>query len=274
MKQVKLLDGSFHGLNSFACAGENSGFKPDRIEWDRIEKWGANTKVFTDAKLHEAANDPAPRKIALLIEPPTIRPGIYRQAWEMRRHFYAILTHQREWLAKDSRYKWYPYGGSWIEPHNWTMKAKTKMVSLIVSQKTGQEGHKLRHRAKELNGVDCFGRGCDNWVESKVTALGPYRYSIVTENSKSDCYFTEKLIDCFSQGTVPIYWGPDLSHLFNPWGIIRFDSFAELPHILGRLSRHDYQDRWEAVQENYKLAHAYRCPEDWICWRWPGLLDG
>ena len=274
MRQVKIADGSFRGLNSFSCAGENAGFKPDKIEWDRIEKWGANTKVFTDSKLLEAVGDVSTRRIALLLEPPAIRPGIYQQAWELRREFFAILTHQRDWVARDGRYRWYPYGGSWIRPEDWGLKPKTKQASLIVSQKVGQEGHRLRHRAKELHGVDCYGRGVGNWVESKVTALADYRYSIVIENSKSDLYFTEKLIDCMSQGTIPIYWGPDLSGLFNPWGIIRFDAFAELPHILGRLGSHDYMDRWEAVQENYTLAQSYRCPEDWICWRYPGLLDG
>lgn len=271
--KVKLVDGSFLGLHSFACAGECKNLKPQTIEWDR-EPGPAKTKVFTDGNLDKAAQDDSPRKIALLIEPPAIRPGIYEQAWAMRREFHTILTHQRAWCDKDPRYKWYPYGGTWIRDENWGIKPKGRQVSILVSQKTGQEGHRLRHEAKKLDGVDGFGRGCDNWVSCKMEALAPYRYSIVIENSRSNYYFTEKLIDCLSQGTVPIYWGGDIGPWFNRYGVICFDALEELPHILGRLSEWDYLDRMEAIRENYRLAQSYRCPEDWITWRYPGLLDG
>ena len=72
--------------------------------------------------------------------------------------------------------------------------------------------------------VDSFGRGFVA-VEHKAEALAQYAFSIAIENSQQDTYFTEKLIDCFSTGTVPIYWGTrKISEYFDMRGVIQFDS--------------------------------------------------
>jgi hypothetical protein len=46
-------------------------------------------------------------------------------------------------------------------------------------------------------------------------------FSVCIENSSERNYFTEKLIDCFAQKVIPIYWGaPNVSEFFDPDGII------------------------------------------------------
>jgi hypothetical protein len=57
-------------------------------------------------------------------------------------------------------------------------------------------------------------------------------FSIVFENASYDNYYTEKITDCFSNGTVPVYWGdPKIGESFDMGGIILWDDSFD-PSIL------------------------------------------
>ena len=44
-----------------------------------------------------------------------------------------------------------------------------------------------------------------------------YRFSLVMENKARIGYMTEKILEAFQAGSIPIYWGGNYSHLiFNP----------------------------------------------------------
>jgi hypothetical protein len=115
--------------------------------------------------------------------------------------------------------------------------------------------------------LDAFGPGAGAYVNDKTEALAPYMFSVVFENCRQDMYFTEKLIDCFLTGTVPIYWGPprlEESHLFNNDGIlyIQGDSCAALDAILPQLSEKWYYDHLGAIVDNFHRGMNYRITED------------
>jgi hypothetical protein len=83
------------------------------------------------------------------------------------------------------------------------------------------------------------------------------------ESSRMNDYFSEKLIDCFSMGTIPIYWGCDaVDDIFDPGGIIRFQSINELRNILKELSRFNYEARSVPIMRNLEIAKYYRVCED------------
>ena len=90
----------------------------------------------------------------------------------------------------------------------------------MVSNKISTVGHKLRFSVVDSlkqNDIEfsVYGRTVNN-IDYKLTALKDYAFSIVIENSKIDYYFTEKLIDCFSTGTIPIYYGcPSIGNFFD-----------------------------------------------------------
>ena len=44
-------------------------------------------------------------------------------------------------------------------------------------------------------------------VKNKVQFLSSYKFSISIENSEGDGYLTEKIVDSFYSGTIPIYYG-------------------------------------------------------------------
>jgi hypothetical protein len=139
------------------------------------------------------------------------------------------------------------------------------MTSMLVSEKQLTPAHKMRHEAAKIPGIDAYGKGVGRYVESKATALRDHRFAVVIENDNTDWWFTEKLIDCFSQGTVPIYRGcPSIGRFFDLHGIIRWNDPEELEAIVESLQPEDYDRRRIAIRRNLKLARRYQCSEDWL----------
>ena len=273
MKTVKLLDSTFAWSNALGLSSENDGEHPESFQWYR-DGIDDNLAVFTDLRLREAVGHPAKKKIGLIVESPAVAQESHRTALDLREHFDVILTHNKELIDTGEPFKFYPLGGSRIK--RWGFFPKFEKTSIIVGAKQNTEGQRLRHRiakkyAKEL---DLWGEPYTEYMPTKTSALRPYMYSIVIENGKEDYYFSEKLIDCLSQGTVPIYWGcPSVHKFFKPEGIIRFHRIDELKAILDGLSLEDYQTRLTAIFYNLAAALHYRCAEDWIFEKYPGIFE-
>lgn len=275
MEQIKLLDSSFVGTESAFIGGDNIGKGPQFFRWRRDGPISDPT-FFTDSRIKDVAKYGAFEKfVGLLLEPYGLRADHYNDAEENYEFFDTILTYEKRYLFEDPKYRFYPHGGSWIDFKKWGIQEKKKHVSIIASSKNTTEGHKLRHDVishfgNDLDGV--FGHG-RNPVASKFEALADYRYSIVIESCREDFYFTEKLIDCFSVGTVPIYWGcPSIGQFFDPAGIIAFSGLDQLRMTLSHIWEKDYEVRMPAIRENLKRAHQYRICEDYIWIKYPDLF--
>ena len=62
------------------------------------------------------------------------------------------------------------------------------------------------------------------------------------ENTASDYYFSEKLIDCLLLETVPIYFGcPGIGEVLDPRGMICFSTLEELKLVLDSLTSSKYE---------------------------------
>lgn len=242
--------------------GDNIGVAPERVEWVAADPQSAR---FVTEEYFDAARGRG--QVAWILEPFFLHPDPYLAA--MRKGFDYVLTHDRTFADNNENWLWYPAGGSWIGFDKWGIHPKTKNISMLLSNKTATRGHRLRHEIREKFGgkVDIYG------PDKRVTpfeALANYRYSIIVENEKSRGWFTEKLIDCLSVGTIPIYWGaPDIDKWFNPQGIIEFETLSDLDNIFDWLGRRDVM-RTHPVQhesirrDNLDTAKQYRCCEDWI----------
>jgi len=267
---VKVVDSTFSHNPAIGYAGERTGETPTAFQWD-MAPGPADVKVWTDIRLKEAVDDPSPCKIALLLEPPAVNPDMYDWIQENHHIFEAVLTHQWWLVDLGLPYRFYPFGGSWIK--DWGLFPKTKMISMLVSKKKLTEAHRLRHEAATLKWIDAYGMGAGRYVESKAEALRDYRFAVVIENDVGDWWFTEKLIDALSQGTVPIYRGcPSIGDFFDLGGIIRWRDVKELKAIVKSLRPRDYEMRLPAIHKNLKRAREYECAENWIAKSYSGLL--
>ena len=141
---------------------------------------------------------------------------------------------------------------------------KTKNVSLILSAKQTTIGHRLRHVVnKTYPHIDSY--GYNNPIENKITALKDYRFSVVIENCQKDYYFSEKLIDSFITGTIPIYWGcPSISHFFDTNGMLIFNTLNELELIINNLNEGLYNSKFESIKHNFEEAKKYLVADNLI----------
>ena len=65
-------------------------------------------------------------------------------------------------------------------------------------------------------------------MADKLAFQRQYRFSIAYENSRDPGYVTEKIVDAFAAGTVPIYWGdPLIKQEFNPDSFVCADDYPD-----------------------------------------------
>lgn len=89
---------------------------------------------------------------------------------------------------------------------------KLSNLSAVISDMTWKQGHKKRFAfVNQLKGhfkdnLNWFGRG-NTFVNDKSEGIEPFRYSIAIENTQTENYWTEKIMDCFLCYTMPIYSG-------------------------------------------------------------------
>ena len=264
LRKTKIVD------TNFAHALYSTDYQTSKcIEWVRGSEILNNDIVFfTDNSLIYNANFNC-NKIGLLMEPRAINPSIYEWVKTNYNNFDTILTFDKELINISSNIIFYPHSGCWIKHDDQKVYDKDKLLSIIASQKNDTVGHKLRHQAiksiiSKTTNFDIFGRAY-NPIDYKLEALKNYAFSIVIENSKSDYYFTEKLIDSFMTGTVPIYWGcPSIGNFFNLNGILVFNDINDLLLIINSLSFEKYNLMLGAINENYEKAKEFLIAEDWI----------
>ena len=251
--------------------------RPTYFQFDR-ENLTHDIIIFTEHCLQEAANYNNRFKIAWLLEPRVINSEGYDYilagGWK---EFHTVITSHKDLIAKIPNGKWFPGGGAWLNKAEWAVYPKSRNVSMVASSKNEAPGHVMRHIIiKELGGkIDWVcGRGYEP-IEPKSLAFKPFRFSIVVENNNCQDYFTDKLLDCFLTGTVPIVMGMRwLNQYFNETGIYHFDTMAELDVILTDIrlmGGQIYSSMTESIRYNYEAAQKYGICEDYI---WKNILEG
>lgn len=283
MMQCGLFDGTFNPNYSASFGDENLYEKPESIEWVRNKPMQVTffTDLFIPHIAEYANNSNIETRVAWLIKPSGFSYSHYEAAVELEDQFDIILCHERKWFESGNmnrkRWRYYPFGGSWIKYAHWGLQYKTKTVSMITTNKRNTAGHAMRHAIEKMTGafqIDIMGHGVRP-IASKQEALKDYRFSIVVESTREVGYFSEKLIDCLSQGTIPVYWGcPDINKYFDADGIIPFENINDLAYILINIANENaYNSRLRSVERNLTIAHDYRCAEDWISKNYPEIFD-
>ena len=250
------------------CVFSNNPMPPKQfskhITWVRdrepsIDDWC----VYTDLCVQDAR--PGNKNIAWLIEPYDHIPHIYEWVKSNKHRFEKIWTHDEEFLCSTNG-TLVPLGGCWIDSFDQNIHKKTKDFSIIASGKRQHEGHRLRHSIIASAGgrIDIFGNGY-NPIKDKIEGLREYRYHFVIENVRRDFWFTEKLIDCFVTGTIPIFWGcPGINGFFNTKGMKIFEKITDLPKLLKQCTEEGYKEMLPYIKENFELAKNYILAEDYI----------
>lgn len=276
MKKINIIDTQFaHGTS---LGSGDLKIYPKNFIWDR-SPYKENKFIFVT----ESGFNNLPLNqhiIAFIIEPYSINPWAYEFARDNQNKFTYILSHDKEFNRQIPNSIYYPFGGCWIHEEDRKVHQKTKLISIIASDKKQTEGHKLRHEIIEkyasIYGIDVFGRGYKP-IDNKLEALKDYCYSIVIENEFSKGWFTEKLIDVLQTGTIPIYQGsPDIHDYFD--GEKAFVNLKNIEELLENNKQNPgamfyyYKESLNQINKMFKLSKKYTCPEDWIFEKYPHLF--
>lgn len=128
-------------------------------------------------------------------------------------------------------------------------------------------GDKIRgeffEQLSEYKKVDSGGRYKNNiggaFIKDKNAWLQNYKFNLCFENSSQKGYVTEKLIQAFAAGCVPIYWGDEslcderyahLRPVFNPKAFINVHNFDSIESAIKEIERIDNNDSaFEAMRK-------------------------
>ena len=239
------------------------GKLPQNLQWSF--DYESDISFYLDANMFSRIDEhPEHRKFGWLLESKSIKPNTYQQVkagYERLFETYeAIFTHDQEILQLDERFRFTICCGFWVK--DTAIHPKQKKVSAISSGKGMCEGHHWRNRfiAKHREEFDLFGNKYKH-LKYKEMGLNEYMFSVAIENGSYATYFTEKILDCFATGTVPLYRGsPDIADFFNPGGII----FVDEGFSFDILNQDLYYDKMEAVKDNFERLQNYHCAEDFI----------
>lgn len=196
-------------------------------------------------------NDISIDKVLCLYEPRTATKLLHDWISVNYDKFRCILTYDLELLKISKKFRFFAHAGSYIEKKDHKLHSKSKDISMFISNQSWGDGHKLRLEVLDFYNIDFFGSGVNNFVENKIDALKDYKYHIVIENSNINDYFSEKIIDCFLTGTIPIYWGTsNINKYFD--NVIQFETIYDLKFILKNLNAYTYD-----ASVNFKKAKKY-----------------
>lgn len=107
--------------------------------------------------------------------------------------------------------------------------AKRKFCAFVVSNSNANSvRHDFFEALSVYKRVDSGGRYLNNVgsaVKDKIEFCAQHKFTIAFENTRHVGYTTEKIVDAFAAGSVPIYWGdPEVCRVFNP------KSFIDVTH--------------------------------------------
>ena len=268
MLTVKLRDKLANHVDDFFKNTSNIIYDKSSVEPNDIVIYTSENfdEFYPDAKLN----------IALLMESVEIEKDANNYIANNIDKYDIIYTFSKKLLdLKRDNIKLNLYGTTWLHETYREIFKKGKICSIIASNKLWLVGHQLRHTiidnliATNNTNVDLFGSRFNNLPQStepnpkslsngKILALKDYMFSIAIENCKIDYYFTEKLIDCFLSGTVPIYYGcPSIEKFFNTKGILIFDTIEECIDIVNTLSIEKYNEMLPYVKQNFEIAKNF-----------------
>jgi hypothetical protein len=236
--------------------------------------FSAVATVFTDYMVARAEDlrrlYPAEIVGVWLVEPRSICPSCYQHVADNLASFDIVLSHDVLFLSDikrrhpkgSSAAAFVPFASSYLLPPFMSLyqDIKSQLVSCFLSNKRMLIGHVLRHaiyqHSQLRSRVHFFGQAAGQDIRQKTDALAPYMFHIVIENSRILGYYSEKLIDCFLTGAIPLYWGSELPSAFDRLGVITWNTLDDLLNIVESLSADVYWARHSAVVRNYNVASS------------------
>lgn len=122
---------------------------------------------------------------------------------------------------------------------------RTKFFKLLSSYKRVNSG------GRYLNNIGAP-------VSDKKEFQSRHKFAIAFENSSYDGYCTEKLMEAFAAGCIPIYHGdPRVTEDFNPDSFINVHEYSSIDDVVNRVKEIDADDALYLKIRNAAPLHKY-----------------
>lgn len=233
-------------------------------------------EIYNDGKIWEAFTQEPHGECALLIEPRSLQPETYSMLETKYNRFRYIFTHDSQLLRIAPN----ALPICWWNEYDLNDEIKTKDISMICGTKNYCSLHNERMKiAEELKGeIDVLG---DIWGQPRISihdAYAPYKFAVVIENHIDDGWFTEKLLNCFANKTIPIYFGgAAFEKYFDPAGVIKVQNVYSIPLIVRDIIDYGidkiYKNLRVPIEVNYQRVQEYVNFEDWFIKKYGDLLN-
>lgn len=135
-------------------------------------------------------------------------------------------------------------------PEHIASKSKIDFCSFVVSNGAGDKiRFKLFNEISKYKPVHSGGRylnniGLPSGVPDKYEFQLKHKFSIAAENSAHNGYCTEKLVEAFAAGCIPIYWGdPCVTEIFNEKAMIIVKDESDIPAAIEKIKALDNDER-------------------------------
>ena len=143
-----------------------------------------------------------------------------------------------------------------VKTHLLSNDKREKFCSFMVSNEYADKiRDKFFEKLCKYKKVDSGGRWKNNiggaFIENKNAWLKNYKFNLCFENSSQKGYVTEKIIQAFTAGCVPIYWGDEslcdekyakFRPIFNPKAFINVHNFDSIESAIKEIERIDNDD--------------------------------
>lgn len=144
---------------------------------------------------------------------------------------------------------------------------KKKFCNFVYSNgNASPEREEFFDLLSEYKVVDSGGKYRNNigeTVQDKYNFQKEYKFSIAFENSSTSGYTTEKILQAFSAGTIPIYWGnPNVATDFNEKAFINCHNYSSFSEVVQLVKRIDEDDELFKRYLREPIGEDTKFPED------------
>jgi alpha(1,3/1,4) fucosyltransferase len=132
---------------------------------------------------------------------------------------------------------------SLLYPRKLDMSIKTKFCAMIAGNPEALRIN-MFNSISQYKAVEGYGNMFGNSLrKSKFTVLPEYKFCLCPENSVYDGYVTEKLVDAYAGGTVPIYSGEmQLDMDFNELAFFNYYDICNMDELVDTIKAWDTDD--------------------------------
>jgi hypothetical protein len=200
-------------------------------------------------------------KVLVQCEPPALNRAFIDMAFDNYQKFDLILTYDDRLLVLSNAKEFCPVG-SWVGD---LPLEKRDQITYLMSSKIWTAAHRMRFmilrrvdHLKSIGPFEFYMHRNPPRIESKESFFTNAKFNIACENQIMTNMYTEKILDCFSTRTVPIYYGcKNIGKYFNVNGVLQFDTIEKFEYIVNNLTPEHYDRMQPYVEENYQRARPY-----------------